>query len=217
MTDIYYTGTETEWNAITKGSGWDSETGSYTIHFNYVPEDETETEPEETAPDGYKTYWEAKDSEIFGFQWIQYLVDFDPKVQAWGRDAIDSKDPVDADDQVTPVDVDPYILPAGSTWFIYHGWLGIGDTVENQGLFGYSLDGAEAIYDTVFTSEPHLQAAQDEGFSVDAASVPGIDIRVNLTDLSGEHTIQVYYKAANGTIVILDTIHIFIEGEPEVA
>ena len=39
LTDIYYTGTEDEWNAIEKGSYWNSTTGSYTIHYNYVPEE----------------------------------------------------------------------------------------------------------------------------------------------------------------------------------
>jgi len=34
---IYYTGTEEEWNAITKAENWDANTGSYTIHFNYIP------------------------------------------------------------------------------------------------------------------------------------------------------------------------------------
>jgi hypothetical protein len=33
LTDIYFTGTETEWNVISKGFG----TGSYTVHYNYVP------------------------------------------------------------------------------------------------------------------------------------------------------------------------------------
>ena len=37
LTDIYFTGTESEWNAIDKGFAWDYETGSYTLHFNYVP------------------------------------------------------------------------------------------------------------------------------------------------------------------------------------
>ena len=37
LTDIYFTGTESEWNAITKGTDWDSGTPSYTVHFNYVP------------------------------------------------------------------------------------------------------------------------------------------------------------------------------------
>ena len=37
LTDIYFTGTESEWEAITKGEGWDANTGAYTIHFNYVP------------------------------------------------------------------------------------------------------------------------------------------------------------------------------------
>ena len=37
LTDIYFTGTEEEWEAITKGSDWDFGTPDYTLHFNYVP------------------------------------------------------------------------------------------------------------------------------------------------------------------------------------
>ena len=37
LTDIYYTGTEVEWNAIKKGNSWNDNTGKYTVHYNYVP------------------------------------------------------------------------------------------------------------------------------------------------------------------------------------
>ena len=37
LTDIYYTGTEAEWNAIAKGSAWDYNTPAYTLHFNHQP------------------------------------------------------------------------------------------------------------------------------------------------------------------------------------
>ena len=37
LTDIYYTGTEEEWNAITKGANWDIGTPTYTLHYNYTP------------------------------------------------------------------------------------------------------------------------------------------------------------------------------------
>lgn len=40
LKDIYYTGTESEWNAISKGTYWNSNTGNYTIHYNYTPEDD---------------------------------------------------------------------------------------------------------------------------------------------------------------------------------
>ena len=39
LTSIKYRGTESQWNAISKDSDWDSETGDYTIIYNYVPED----------------------------------------------------------------------------------------------------------------------------------------------------------------------------------
>lgn len=43
LKDIYYTGTEEQWNAISKGDGWNSGMGSNVsggtkIHYNYVPE-----------------------------------------------------------------------------------------------------------------------------------------------------------------------------------
>lgn len=43
LKDIYYTGTEAEWNAITKVGNWNYSMGSNvsggtTIHYNYVPE-----------------------------------------------------------------------------------------------------------------------------------------------------------------------------------
>ena len=37
LSDIYYNGTEQQWNAITKGSGWDKDAGSYTVHLKDVP------------------------------------------------------------------------------------------------------------------------------------------------------------------------------------
>ena len=46
LTDIYYTGTATEWSAVTKGSNWNYNTGAYTVHFNYGAEEETEPETE---------------------------------------------------------------------------------------------------------------------------------------------------------------------------
>ena len=43
LADIYYTGTETQWNNITKSTGWNYNMGSNVsggtvIHYNYVPE-----------------------------------------------------------------------------------------------------------------------------------------------------------------------------------
>ena len=38
LTSIKYRGTEEEWQAIAKGSGWNSNSGSYTITYNYAGE-----------------------------------------------------------------------------------------------------------------------------------------------------------------------------------
>ncbi|MDE5775787.1 MAG: leucine-rich repeat domain-containing protein, partial [Treponemataceae bacterium] len=35
LTTINYTGTEEDWNAITKGMEWNNNTGYYTITYNY--------------------------------------------------------------------------------------------------------------------------------------------------------------------------------------
>lgn len=36
LTKIYFRGTEAEWNKISKASGWDENTGNYTVIFNYT-------------------------------------------------------------------------------------------------------------------------------------------------------------------------------------
>ena len=38
LTDLYYTGTQEAWAAITKDAEWDAYSGIYTLHFNYTPE-----------------------------------------------------------------------------------------------------------------------------------------------------------------------------------
>ena len=37
LTSIYFTGTQAEWNAISRGTNWDLLTPAYTIHYNYTP------------------------------------------------------------------------------------------------------------------------------------------------------------------------------------
>ena len=39
LKDIYYTGSQSAWNAISKGDYWNDNTGSYTIHYDYKPEE----------------------------------------------------------------------------------------------------------------------------------------------------------------------------------
>lgn len=38
LTDIYYRGSEAEWQAISKGQDWDSATGNYKVTYNYTGE-----------------------------------------------------------------------------------------------------------------------------------------------------------------------------------
>ncbi len=39
LKDIYYTGSQSAWASISKGINWNYNTGSYTIHYNYKPEE----------------------------------------------------------------------------------------------------------------------------------------------------------------------------------
>ena len=166
----------------------------------------------ETAPFD-KDYYGAKGAELFGFQWIQYLVDDVQMIQAWGYMGADEKSMVNFDG--SPAEYDPYVIAEGSSTFGYYGWLGVADTQDNPGIFGYSIDGAEAVYNTAFTTSPHNQGVWDAGMNLDAVSVPDIRVTVPLTDLYGYHQIQIFYKSAAGVVVELDCILVFIEGEPE--
>jgi hypothetical protein len=37
LTDIYYTGSRSQWARITKGTFWEPDSDAYTIHDRYVP------------------------------------------------------------------------------------------------------------------------------------------------------------------------------------
>ncbi|MBR6782154.1 MAG: hypothetical protein IKM33_03035 [Clostridia bacterium] len=48
------------------------------------------------------------------------------------------------------------------------------------------------------------------GLLAGATSAPNVDVTVDLTGLTGEHNIQIIYKAADGTLVLMDSIDIVI-------
>ena len=160
------------------------------------------------------TYTEAQTAGLLvGFQWIQYLVDEAQTVQAWGCNGIDGKNPVDAADQTTPVTVDPYTLPAGTTSFGYYGWFGISDNCDTDpcDMF-YSLDGGEYVYGEDFMTDSNTGAL---ALLPGATSAPNVRVIVDLTGLTGEHTVEILYKSANGTLVLMDTINLVIEAAAE--
>ena len=160
------------------------------------------------------TYTEAQTAGVLvGFQWIQYLVDDVQMVQAWGYMGQDGKSSVNFDG--TPANTDPYAIAAGASTFGYYGWLGVADTTDNTGIFGYSIDGAEAVYDAAFMVTPHNQGVWDAGMNTAAGSCPDVKVVVPVADLTGEHTIDIFYKAANGTIVCLDSVNVVIEAAAE--
>ena len=160
------------------------------------------------------TYTEAQTAGVLvGFQWIQYLVDENQTVQAWGCNGVDGKNPVDAADQTTPVTVDPYTLPAGTTSFGYYGWFGISDNCDTDpcDMF-YSLDGGEYVYGEDFMTDSNTGAL---ALLPGATSAPNVRVIVDLTGLTGEHTVEILYKSANGTLVLMDTINLVIEAAAE--
>ena len=77
-------------------------------------------------------------------------------------------------------------------------------------MFGYSIDGAEAVYDAAFMVTPHNDGVWAAGMNLEAASVPDVRVTVPLTDLTGEHTIQIFYKSAAGVVVQLDLVNVLI-------
>ena len=48
-----------------------------------------------------------------------------------------------------------------------------------------------------------------------ATSAPNVRVIVDLTGLTGEHTVEILYKSANGTLVLMDTINLVIEAAAE--
>ena len=164
------------------------------------------------------TYTEAQTAGVLaGFQWIQYLVDEVQTVQAWGCNGIDGKNPVDANDQTTPVVVDPYTLPAGTTSFGYYGWFGISDNCDTDGCdMFYSIDGGEYVYGEAFMTENNT-GAKDliNSLGYNCVTAPNVRVIADLTGLTGAHTVEIFYKSANGTIVLMDTINLVIEAAAE--
>ena len=89
------------------------------------------------------------------------------------------------------------------------GWLAWVN--ENIGVYGYSIDGGEAVYDDAFTVavDPEDAAAgkpvYDAAMGTGAKSVSRFAVMVPVRDLQGEHTITVYAKDVVGTEEIITT------------
>ena len=156
------------------------------------------------------TYTEAQTAGVLvGFQWIQYLVDDVQTVQAWGKDGVDGKNVFDFANN--PVEADPFALPAGTTSFGYYGWFGISDNCDTDPCdIGYSLDGAEVVYAESFMTDSNTGAL---ALLPGATSAPNVKVMVDLTGLTGAHNIQIIYKAADGTLVLMDSINVVIAAE----
>ena len=94
-------------------------------------------------------------------------------------------------------------LTAGdATVLTYWGWVGIKGEV---GQFGYMIDQGTPVYNDAWThatEQPVIDAAKPTG--ADTAS--RMKITIDLTGLTGEHTVHVLYKNANGDMVLLNAI-----------
>ena len=99
-------------------------------------------------------------------------------------------------------------IDSSITKITHQGWIALYETVDEQGIFGYSVDGGTPIYDVNFTGDPHWAPAVAE--NPNAASVPLFQIVIPTTEMSaGYHTVETYYKASNGDVVVLYTFTVF--------
>ncbi len=91
-------------------------------------------------------------------------------------------------------------LDASATSLYYWGWIG---AKGEFGQFGYEIDQNGAIFDDSFTypAEDGVVAAA-AGTGADCAS--RMAITIDISALSGEHTVSVYYKNAAGEVVLLN-------------
>ena len=188
-------------------------------------EPEGDPEPEiEPYPTDKLTFVDALNSYVFGMQWSQYKVNGAQTYQAWAG----------ASQNVTtfeggPVSI-PILLPEGTLTFGYYGWIGVSDNCldpNSRGIFGYSIDGGSVIYNPTFfwvDTGTGSYCYHNEGvFAADltpgATTAPSFDIVMDLTGLeNGTHTVESFYKTADGTVILLDTVKIaigFVTPEPE--
>ncbi len=91
-------------------------------------------------------------------------------------------------------------LDASATSLYYWGWIG---AKGEFGQFGYEIDQNGAIFDDSFTypAEDGVVAAA-AGTGADCAS--RMAITIDISALSGQHTVSVYYKNAAGEVVLLN-------------
>ena len=81
----------------------------------------------------------------------------------------------------------------------YWGW--IGATGDAIGQFGYQINGGKAIYDDAWqidAEQPVVDAAAGTGATVASR----MKIFIDISGLSGENTVTVLYKNAEGTVVL---------------
>ncbi len=94
-------------------------------------------------------------------------------------------------------------MTAADTLLQYWGWIGIkADTV---GQFGYQIDKTEAKFDNAWTVTAE-QGVLDAAAGTGAATASRMLINIDITGLSaGKHIVNVFYKAADGSMVTLNT------------
>ncbi len=91
-------------------------------------------------------------------------------------------------------------LDADDTSLYYWGWIG---AKGELGQFGYQIDDNEPIFDdgfTYMTEDSVIAAAASTG----ADSASRMAILIDVSGLSGQHTVYVYYKDDQGRIVKLN-------------
>ncbi len=102
-------------------------------------------------------------------------------------------------------------LDGSITKLDYWGWVALADEV---GSFGYQIDTYAPVYDEAFTVEaeqPVVDAAAGAGGTAASRMLIGIDV----SELEGEHTVNVLYKDGDGNVVTLNTFTLTREAAAE--
>ena len=158
---------------------------------------ESDTTPPDTTPDTSDT--ESDTEPVVVPEDVSKHISFDELDMMLDGNETDVFTPGGSANWDKIANVEDYHVQYLKVW----GWLAW--VTENIGVYGYSIDGGEAVYDDAFTVvvDPEDAAAgkpvYDAAMGTGAKSVSRFAVMVPVRDLQGEHTITVYAKDVAGT------------------
>ncbi len=178
LRNITYLGTCSEWEAIDKGPTWDIWTPSFVIAC---------TDGNIDGGDGLETGGGNFDSDIVT------NLSFDELRINGTEEGLFTPGAEEFWDYNAEVGQNVDFLQ-------YWGWIGI---MGDIGTFGYQIDDGTIIYDESFTFEPE-QAVLDTAINITGAdTATRMRIDIDISNLSGKHTVKTYYKSPDNKVILL--------------